>query len=444
MCALANSFKDALLTQSVSLVYKTHDPEQYSNRQYEYYEAENREFIEQYAKYSSDYVTAEAQGLYPERPYDYTPIHLRFADIIRPSASMSRNFDSYKIIQIVEKKYAYVRKGAKINTMGSTWLVTNPMNLSGGGTAIIQKCDAVWHYLDYYGNICGEPMCIDTLLMRANDADSQRSSMITKGYFNVKMQHNTVTDSLLSSNARIILGHSAYRISGYSDFIQGFTSVEDSINMIEFTIRYEEPNHAIDDMENKVAGGKTFAWDISISGDPTIKAGEEAALTVTSRRTSGEETKVVENTDEHPVFYLWESSDEDIVDVDDFGNITGISEGTATITVKLEQNPNKMQTFEITVAGSTIEPHVAFTNTPRKELKMYSEMSLNAVYYENGEATSETVTWTATGADEECYTLTTSGNTATVKCWRGSVTPLTITATYEDYSVSTSVELEGL
>lgn len=444
MSTIQNSLKNAMLTQSLSLPFETNDPVQYEDRQTEYYEPETRVFIEKYAKYSSDYVIADVQGLNPAEPFEYTQIHLRFADIIRPSASMSRNFDSYKIVQVAERQYSYLRKGAKVNTMGSTWFVTNPVNLSGGGTAIVQKCDAVWHYLDYYGNVCSEPMCVDTLLMRANDADSQRSSMITKGYFTATMQYNEATASLLSTNARIILGTAAYRITGYSDFIQEFTSVEDSINMIEFSIRYEEPNDAIDDMVNKVAGGKTFKWDINVAGISTLYVGETEQFTATSIRTSGGNTETVSSTDEYPIDYIWSSSDENIATVDENGIVTAVATGTATITATLAQNPNAYESFDILVAEATTSPHIVFTDTLPESLNAYDNIALTALYVENGQETPYIVEWSFSGAEERCYSVDVDDNDIVIHCWAGSIEPLVITASYNGYSASVSLILEGI
>ena len=440
---LSNQIKTALINSSSSLSFKTYAPKQYKDRQNEYYNHESRTFNEMYAKYSSDYVEAEVQGLNPEMPFEYTKVHLRFAEIIKPSGSIESHYDSYKHVMIAERQYDYLRRGAKIKTMGNTWLVINPANISGGGTAIVHRCDAMWNYLDYYGNVCHEPMCIDTLLMRANTPDSQRSTMITKGYFNAIVQYNEATKQLFT-NSRLILGSSAYIITGYSDFLREFTDEEDSVNLLEFAIRYEEPNHAIDDMENHVAGGKTFAWDIAIYGEPTLNVGETETLTATSTRTSEAHTEVVESTKEHPIDYLWESSDESVVTINDFGEATAISEGTAIIRATLAQNEDKYIEFPMTVASVDTQPHVAFTSTIPNSLSVFREIEINAVYYEDGEATAEIVTWNISGANEDSYTFTVNDNVATLKCWAGSVEPAVITATYNGYTVMAQIYLEGI
>ena len=442
--AIDKILKNTKLTGSSAPAIKQYNPAQYSERQKQYFNYETRIFNEYYAKYSTDYIEVQAQGLIPEDPFGYTKVHMRFSDIVRSSSAISYEFDNYKVVDIAERQYTYLRIGAKIIAMGSTWLVINPDNMGNPlGKAIIQRCDAVWHYHDFYGNVCSEPMCFDRRLMKANDSDAQRATMITKGYFDAKVQYNEATRQLFT-NSRLILGTSAYRITGYSDFVQEFTEDINSVNLLMFDVRYEEPNDAIDDMENRVAGGKTFVWDINVLGNPTIMAGETTQLTATSTRTAEEKTAVVTSTPEHPVYYLWESSDESVATVDNEGLVTGVAEGEATITCTLVQNQTKSETFGITVAGVETEPHISFTSTIPEKIGMLKTLTISAEYYEEGQATGNVITYSFSGADEHAYTATVSGNAVTVKCWGGSVQPLTITATYGTYSKSVSVYLEGI
>lgn len=436
--------KNARIAGSTSVLNPL-EPKQYKSRRTQYYSTETRLFTEEMAKYSGDFVEAEIQGLDSEQPYEYRTVHIRLSDIVRSSSAISYEFDNYKVIDIAEPIYSYLRIGAKVKTMGSTWLIINPDNMSNVlGKAIMQRCDAVWHYLDFYGNVCAEPMCFDRRLAKANDSDAQRAVMITKGYFDAKIQYNEATRQL-DTNSRMVLGTAVYKVTGYSDFIQEFTEDEESVNLLMFDLRYEEPNAVIDDMENKVAGGKTFAWEIKVEGTPTIKVGEEVQLTARSKRTAEEHTEYVESTAEHPIDYLWESSDENIAYVDAFGVLTGVSEGNATITCLLEQNTLKTAVFEVTVAGEMTEPHIALTSNPPKKLRLFEEASVTAQYYEDGEIdTDAIVQFSFEGANKDSYSFETRGNTAVIKCWGGSVKPLTVTVEYGEYKESFDIELEGI
>ena len=441
---MKQAIKNAMLAGSSSFSFKQQIPTQYADRQKRYMNYETRKFTEQMARYSSDYVEAMIQGLNPSEPFEYTKVHIRFSDIVRSSSAISYEFDNYKVIDIAESQYTYVRIGAKVVAMGSTWLVINPANMGNVlGKAMIQRCDAVWHYLDFYGNVCAEPMCFDRRLAKANDADAQRATMITKGYFDAKMQYNEATRQL-DTNSRIILGAAAYKVTGFSDFIQEFTDDYNSVNLLEFDLRYEEPNDAIDDMVNHVAGGKTFKWDIQIAGTPTLMASDTTKLTATSIRTAEEKTEAVTSTTDKPISYIWESSDEEIARVEADGTVTAVSEGEVEITCTLKQNEAQKGVFNITVAGDASTPHVSFTSTVPQKIGIYQQLVLTAEYFEDGTATGNEITYKFSGASTKAYTAKINGNTVTIKCWSGSVEPLIIKATYGEYSATEQVYLEGI
>lgn len=448
--------KDTLISYSGRInSYKTNAPSQYKSRKHQYFADVTRMFEEEYDRFSSDYVEAKAQGLIPEDPYYYTNIHLRFANVVTGTSAIGTVYDDYKMVEISEKQYNYIRRGAKVITMGNVWLAINPDNMSGmSGKTVLQRCDNTWNHLDFYGNIKHEPVCVDRLDMRGVDPDSQRSTMINTGYYNIKVQMNDQTRQL-DNNSRLYIGNVCYRIAGYAEVSREFTYEKDTVGMMVFRAMLEEPNLAIDDLNEYIAGGKTFLWDISISGDSMVTVNGSTQYTATSVRTAEEHQKVVENSAEHQISYLWESSDESVATVDAFGIVHGISEGEAIITCYLEQNPDVFMTRSITVAGEETESHVSFTSTVPSVLRMFDTAVVTAVFVkvttdESGntvistEETDEPVNFTFDGADEGSYTVETDGNTVTIKCWSGSIQPLHITAESNGYTAAAYIELEGI
>ena len=57
------SMKNALLTSGGLLPFAANVPGQYADKQFEYFNDESKTFTQEYAKYSSDYVSARVQGL---------------------------------------------------------------------------------------------------------------------------------------------------------------------------------------------------------------------------------------------------------------------------------------------------------------------------------------------------------------------------------------------
>lgn len=477
---MENIIKDTLISYTGRINrYKTNAPSQYKDRKHQYLADETRIYSELYDRFSSDYVEAWVQGLETgdltgstvkeeklvwqdtsgfvhllselnatkaESLYGFKKVHIRLADAVTGTSAIGTVYDNYKTIEIAERQYTYIRRGAKIITMGNTWLAINPDNMSGvQGHAIIERCDNTWNHLDYYGNVVYEPVCVDRLDMRGVDPDSQRSTMINTGYYNIKCQNNEQTRQL-GNNSRLYVGNVCFRIAGYAEISREFTEEKDSTGMLIFRAMLEEPNSAIDDLDEFVAGGKTFSWDISVGGQSMVMVGETAQLTASSVRTSEEHTEAVESTENHPIGYIWESSDPSIVTVDTSGLLTGVSEGNATITCYLAQNPSQSVSYDIEVQGDMTAPHLAFTTTIPKRLGLYQTAVISAKYYENGTAVpTASFQWSFTGADKESYTVEYIDiDTATVKCWSGSVYPLTVTVSCEGQSTTASIDLEGI
>lgn len=421
---------------------KGNSPERYRSRQKRYFDNRTSDFIGRQAQYSSDFFEVKIQGLNVEKPFEWRTVYARLADIVKPSSSIKRNFDDFKSILVSDPDIDYIPIGAKILAMGNCWLMVNPNNMSGGdgGNGMIQRCNTVWNYLDYYGNLRSEPIIVDKMLANANDMDGQINLNITKGYFNIKAQFNKAT-AQLNTNSRIILGRNAYYITGYSDFVQEFTGDYDTVRMIEFTARYDEPNAEIDDMERHVAGGKNFSWKIGVSGLPVIEKGDSALFSAVSER-NGKET---ESTERFPVSYRWESSDTDIATVDENGLVTGVSEGNCIIRCVLSQNEEIFTDYFVAVSEATEEePKVSFLSTVPAEISAYEHVELEAAYFEHGEKTEETVSFEFKNADENAYTVEIDGNKAVIKCWGGSIRPLSVTASCGDYSVTKEIALKGI
>ena len=151
----------------------------------------------------------------------------------------------------------------------------------------------------------------------------------------------------------------------------------------------------------------------------------------------GTEVKVIPNR-------LGEYLTPSVVSVDEAGNVTANAEGTATITCKLAQNPDITATYEVTVAGAQSGGQVVFLQDVPAQLRMYQSVTLEAAYMEDGEITSETVEFAVSGANQSAYTVEESGNSLTITCWGGSTTPLTVTASYGEYSTSAEIYLKGI
>lgn len=417
----------------------TNRPAQYNDRRNPYFGDDTARFVQVYGKYASDYTACRVQGLDsdPNKFYEWSDQLIRLADARKKGNAIDRPIDNYKEFLFVDRRIEYVPEGAKMETMGSTWLVTNPANISSAvGGGIIRRCNTTWNHLDWYGNVLKEPMVVENVKLNANANDFQETVLIMQGYFNIIIQRNVETADL-DVNSRMILGRMAYQITGYSDVAQEFTGDEESVRLLRFTARMTEPDREKDDLVNRVANAYPFTWEVNVGGKAVMSTGEKAKFTAASLRNG----TAADGDSTHPASYLWYSSDEAVCQVDTEGNVTAVGDGDCVITAVLMQNPEWSGSYAVSVARNVSGVH--WSADPVERLSPYQTAVLTAVYTENGAETEDAVVWTYSGVDESAYTAEEDGNTVTITCWAGSVTPLQVTASCKGQSVSAEIALEG-
>lgn len=413
-------------------------PTQYGNRQHQYLAHRTEQFVKARAKYSSDFVQANVQGLVAEDFYRYVSTFIRFADIAAQSATGSKNVDDVKVILFSEPSIDYFPIGAKIQTMGSTWLCINPSNISSvHSTAIVQRCNAAYCLYDYYGNIVTEPIIVEKVAMASNSNSTPENLVMMEGYFNVTCQLNEYTKAL-GQNQRLILGSKAYHITGFTDFIQEFTGDYDSVHLLRFSIRIEEPTES-DDLINHIENGKNYSFSAEISGADEITAGESTQLTAHFIKNGTE----VQATEQYPLTWEWASSDNTLATVSADGAITAINEGDVQISAHLAQSKEITAVFNMKINKANTNPFVNFIGAIPAEIEQFDNATIEAGYYENGALTSNIVEWSFSGADEKSYYTVINDNYVTISCLRADDNPLIVTATYGEYKISVAISLEG-
>lgn len=431
--------KTSLYGTSCGRSYKVNAPAQYADQQKQYMAGAVRRFISERAYLSSDFVNAEVQGI-TENFYDYVTTKIRLADIVSPSSNFSRKTDDFKEILFADTKISYIPIGAKINTMGSTWLVVNPSNIASAQTsAVIVRCNTSYNSYNEYGALVTEPIYVEKSSMLGNDDFTKQNLVLIDGYFNVLCQLNENTKKL-GHNQRIMLGTMPYHITGFTDFIQEFSGDRDSVHLLNFTARLEEVTQNDDDEQNFVANGDMQDYAASIIGaTETITVGNRIQLSA-SLTLNGDQ---VVPSDENPIVWVWSTSDKKVLSVDQNGLVTALEAGEAVIQATLTQNEAISAYASINASLATNAPYVQFTSFSDTSIRQYDSEIYTAAYFADGAETDEPIVWSFEGADEVDYTAEIDGNTVMISCDSASDAPLILTATCNGVSASVSITLEG-
>lgn len=414
-------------------------PSQYDDRQHRYFRERNAMFIEDRAYIAGDYFLADVQGL-SSNVYDWKKVYIRLADVTSRVDSQAMKTDDFKQVLFKDSWIDYIPLGSKIVCAGSTWLATNPANISAiNAKTVVTRCNASYNSYDEYGNVVSEPVYVENQKMLSNESRDQENLMIKEGYFKITAQLNENT-AKIRLNRRIVLGTQPYFITGVQDFFQEFTGDRDSTRLVTFTARLDEPTELDDVTENFIANGYAHTFAAEMDEIPTLAPGRSITL-APKFIVDG---FAVTPTDEMPVTWEFQSSDSLVVSVEN-GALLAIDEGEAVVTAVLVQNPNVSVSRNVSVISGSNLNMVAFKGSAVTAVSQYRSATLEAAYYEDLTETAYPLTWAFSGVTSKDYQAVVSadGKSVTITCLSASTTPLTVKASFGQYSAQQRIELEG-
>ena len=193
-----------------------------------------------------------------------------------------------------------------------------------------------------------------------------------------------------------------------------------------------------DMLETFVAGGKAESYGAVLNMPSTVRVNSSVYAEAIFVHNDEE----IASTEQYPITWKYDSSDESVAQIASDGQIEGISAGTATIRATMEQNPNISVSAEITVIDGIEEPYIEFAEYKDLTIPQYQSKTYTASYRN----TPARLEWTVTGADyatDYSYVVAEDGRSITITCNHASTKPLIVTASHNGVSESISITLEG-
>lgn len=280
-----------------------------------------------------------------------------------------------------------------------------------------------WRRLDFYGNIKEEPFYWAKNQSQASANEYMDYIVSPNLYQKCVMQLNEDTKDLLT-NRRMILGTMAYMVRGLIDFLQSETGNVDSTHILYFDLQSQEPIES-DDLENRVADGKSFDMHASFTGVPakaipgkTYQTGIETVrngqiLSIIDGVTYGTTADGgVERLGEYPLTWRYESTDENVVTVNGDGVITTVGEGECVIRATLEENEKITCEAAIAVDGEIIEGLEWLQKA--EKCAQYQSVTLEAAWFVGGVKTDDPIEYTVRTWDVNAASWEQDGNRITV------------------------------
>lgn len=425
----------------------------------QFFQNETQAYTQEMGVYASNVYAADCQGLNPDDFYNWSRIKIRSIRAAQAQTGETMPDDWQRIYIIDPARYTYIPQGAMLKYADNTWVVYKGKNMEAIlGAAIVRRCNAVINVLDWYGNIVTVPMSYSKMGTLGNAPHTTENTITSKNYIACICQLNEYSRQF-HDNTRIILGDTAYAMRGMDDFTREFTDDPDSVHLLTFTIERVEVQ-PFDNVELGVADYGGFSWELHVDWSNSMRPGMTQTLAVSSRRNN----VLVEDSDEHHISYLYESTDESVLTVNEYGMVTAVAEGEADIIVSLSQNPGIEQYVHIEVPAAENE-YVAFTTTVPKTLHEGESVAIGAALFQNGIATNYPITITFSNVEAgvigfgrsystegfaisnevysgEAYSAVLEpGSHMRVNVYHASYRPLIVTVSYGEYSDTAEILL---
>lgn len=314
-----------------------------------------------------------------------------------------------------------------------------------------RRCNVTWRHLDFYGNIKEEPFYWAKNQSQASANEYMDYIVSPNLYQKCVMQLNADTKDLLT-NRRMILGTSAYMVRGLVDFLQSETGNVDSTHILYFDLQSQEPIES-DDLENRVADGKSFDMHASFTGVPAkaipgvtyYQAGIETVrngqiLSIMDGVTYGTTADGgQERLGEYPLTWQYESTDENVATIDRYGVIRTVGEGTCVIRATLDENPDITCETEMEVTAETTDG-LEWLQTA-EECAQYQSVTLEAAHCYGGVATQDPVEYTVETSDPNAAAWEQDGNKLIITGFLPG--EITVTAASHGYTKTVTVNVYG-
>lgn len=262
---------------------------------------------------------------------------------------------------------------------------------------------------------------------------------LVDGSLNCELQDNALTKQI-AINQRYIASGSAWIITGIDKTHTGvFVLYSDRTVFV-----------AGDDQENEIANADQIPnWHI-VMNSTAFDVELESTYQLTADLYK---TDVIE-----PATLLWRSSDESIATVSDTGLVTGVSLGTATITVAWAKHPTISASSVATVkqAAPPVTTYRFYSEDENGGNKSYTNFDVEQYEprvmgiekYINGVlVANDTYTFSLNpnGVSSYCYTYTVLNSTSIkIECWSPADNAMTLTGTSNESGVSQQISIRLL
>lgn len=326
------------------------------------------------------------------------------------------------------------------------WIVQNLEAIKSLGTScIIRRCNNFLKWKDITtGRVFSLPCNIDYLVKETRDYTTGGSTLVQpSGFLDVVVQFNEETNKIRPSQ-RFLFGNknnwNAYKVmgGGVQNFDNRQTINNMSVGMLRLSMLANQVNTDTDDLENGIADYSDYVFTLGLNvNNVSVSVGSEYNLIAS----------VKENGVSIDRELIWTSSDVSKITVNEYGIITPISPGSASVTCKLKDNPSVFDVCLVNIVQNIVD-NVAIVVSPNvdyiyegDEQVFYTTLYINNIEQPN--TFTYTINQNGVPSENFFYNIL-SGKSFWIKNVKKYMDKdIIITASSGDVSINIPIKLKG-
>ena len=359
----------------------------------------HRTALQELVNYEFDNASTYYTGIEEEVEFgtlEFKPCNVRINTIVDAKTGQRVN-DDYKKIIFQDLTYQ-PRLGTRYRFNDNIWIVFSKDNIKTDTSSVyVRRCNNTINTQDIYGNIHMEPCYIDYKVTETQPFRELRID-IPNGRIWVQCQLNKWTENI-DINSRFVFGSNTYKLRESHKYDREKTFDNSSVPILSFYADYDEiaPD---DNMELQVANYKEYNYIINTPNNLSGTVGESGKINYSVSLDGNNVNEEV----------LFESTNKEVIIIDNNGNYLMNKIGNCNIIVKLKNNTNYYSQIDVSINDTSVPIYEDILEPNINHIKLNKTQKYSIYEYKNNSKEDTKFDIKCYDVPENNYYFETDGN----------------------------------
>lgn len=362
----------------------------------------------------------------------FADIEVRKTTVSEYSVNMFKNATDNRRLTFKDCEHT-IERGRKYMFNNNYWITYDETTEESLYAQIsIRRCNNELKWIDKEnGQIFTEPCCIGEE-SSATNPNINKDIQVVGGRTLLMVQGNSQT-AKIKENQRFIISHLPYRLVAFNNYALSDKDDEQA-NLMWYYLQKDviEP---FDDVENNIADRYKYDYNIEINQDDFEQVnGYKGTLTA----------NILLNKEIVDEEITWSSNEFATIDSQGDFTLKGDVGDIAIIKASIKNNVDVYDTIQIKIIDIIKDEFELIIAPLYTEIKQGETLNFDVDIYKNNIKQNADISYTVNDINPQCYALTKSSNTFTLKGYRMSNQPLEITFSNGNITKTISIILKSI